>query len=38
MIATCSSDAVDLLKQIGADTVVDYTDDAADSYISSQGP
>ncbi|KMQ96511.1 reticulon-4-interacting protein mitochondrial-like protein [Lasius niger] len=38
VISTCSSDAVDLLQSLGADIVIDYKQDDADSKIISEGP
>ncbi|XP_029155536.1 reticulon-4-interacting protein 1, mitochondrial isoform X2 [Nylanderia fulva] len=38
VISTCSSDAMDLLQSLGADIVIDYKQDDADSKIISEGP
>ncbi|XP_017875624.1 reticulon-4-interacting protein 1, mitochondrial [Ceratina calcarata] len=38
VIATCSSDAVNLVQKLGADIVIDYKLDGADSKITMEGP
>ncbi|KAL0126682.1 hypothetical protein PUN28_005213 [Cardiocondyla obscurior] len=38
VITTCSSDAVEMLQKLGADTVIDYKQDTADGEIISEGP
>lgn len=38
VISTCSNDAMDLLQSLGADIVIDYKQDGADSKIISEGP
>ncbi|XP_011865975.1 PREDICTED: reticulon-4-interacting protein 1, mitochondrial [Vollenhovia emeryi] len=38
VISTCSSDAVEMLQNLGADTVIDYKRDGADAEIISEGP
>jgi len=38
VISTCSSDAVEMLQNLGADTVIDYKQDGADAEIISEGP
>ncbi|XP_012232212.1 reticulon-4-interacting protein 1, mitochondrial [Linepithema humile] len=38
VITTCSSDAVDMLLNLGANEVIDYKQDDADAKITSEGP
>ncbi|XP_011166443.2 reticulon-4-interacting protein 1, mitochondrial [Solenopsis invicta] len=38
VISTCSSDAVEMLQNLGADVVIDYKQDNADAEIISEGP
>lgn len=38
VIATCSSDAVNIVEKLGADVVIDYKDRNADAQIISEGP
>ncbi|KAL6255121.1 hypothetical protein P5V15_013451 [Pogonomyrmex californicus] len=38
VISTCSSDAVDMLQNLGADVVIDYKQDDADAKIIAEGP
>ncbi|CAK9827719.1 Reticulon-4-interacting protein 1, mitochondrial [Anthophora retusa] len=38
VITTCSSDAVNLVQKLGADVVIDYKLDGADSKIITEGP
>ncbi|XP_015603922.1 reticulon-4-interacting protein 1, mitochondrial isoform X2 [Cephus cinctus] len=38
VITTCSSDAVNVLKKLGADVVIDYKQDDADRKIFEEGP
>lgn len=38
VVTTCSSDAVNLVQKLGADIVIDYKLDGADSKIISEGP
>ncbi|XP_012537852.1 reticulon-4-interacting protein 1, mitochondrial [Monomorium pharaonis] len=38
VISTCSSDAVEMLQNLGADVVIDYKQDGADAEIISEGP
>lgn len=38
VISTCSTDAVEMLQNLGADIVIDYKEDDADAKIFSEGP
>ncbi|XP_043277624.1 reticulon-4-interacting protein 1, mitochondrial [Venturia canescens] len=38
VITTCSSDAVNMLIELGADVVIDYKEDSADDRIVDEGP
>ncbi|XP_046630199.1 reticulon-4-interacting protein 1, mitochondrial-like [Neodiprion virginianus] len=38
VVATCSTDAVELVEQLGAHVVIDYNDQRADTKIAEEGP